>query len=281
MDKRDEEIRRSSEAEEKFEDVVKPPTEPTEIGSGAGGGSTGPGVSGITGTGAVNSTGTNVGTTSSGATGTGMLDTGTGVTGAGSAENLGGAGRGGGGAMVGGSGAGLSSAGAGTDSGSAGLGGRAGWGSNSLETPGLGAESGTPGSGQGLGPGGDAGSAARDVGEGEIHPSAGTTEGMPTRSGAGATGMDRTVTGLGGHGVHTGPGRLAEGTGATGMGAVGTSSLGREHMRDPLQSGAGNPMNELTPDDRGGSLGNAGSGTGTPESLDLGERGTPEDEGQK
>ena len=284
MDRRDEDIRRRSEAEEKFEEVVKPSTEPTEIGSGAGGGSTGPGVSGITGTGAVNSTGTDVGTTSSGATGTGMLDTGTGVTGAGSAENLGGAGRGGGGAMIGGSGAGLSGAGAGTDSGSAGLGGGgAGWGSNSVETSGLGAESGTAGGGRGLGPGGDAGSPARDVGEGEINLSAGSTEGIPMRSGGGAAGMDPTNPGIGGHGVHSGPpSRLGSGTGALGgVGPVGTSSLGREHMRDPLQSGAGNPMNELTPDDRGGGLGMAGSGTGTPESLDLGERDTPQEDGQE
>ncbi len=169
MERHDEDLRGGSEAQEKFENVAKPPTEDTDVGSGAGGGSTGPGVTGITGTGATNSTGMNTGTTSTGATGTGMLDTGTGVT--------------------------------------------------------------------------------------------------------GAAGMERTVPDIGGHGIHADPpSRLSSGTGAVGgVGPVGTSSRGREHMRDPMQSGADNPMNELTPDDRGGGIGMFGAGTGTPETQEAEE----------
>jgi len=264
MERRDEDLRGGSEAQEKFENVAKPPMEDTDVGSGAGGGSTGPGVTGITGTGATNSTGMNTGTTSTGATGTGMLDTGTGVTGAGSAENIGRSAE--------------NLAGSGNVSGPSGPtqgSGGAAWGSTNVESSnlGLGAESATPSGGQGLGPPGEAGNPARDVGEGEINPSAGTTGGMPMRSGAGAAGMERTVPGIGGHGVHAGPpSRLSSGTGAVGgAGPVGTSSLGREHMRDPMQSGADNPMNELTPDDRGGGIGMSGAGTGTPETQDAEE----------
>ena len=251
MARQDEESRPSGEAERKFQEIVKPPTEDTEIGSGGGGGSTGPGVTGIAGTGAANTTGTNVGTTSTGATGTGGLDTGTGVTGAGSAENLGGAGTIAGGATRG---------------------------STGLSPSGVGVGPGNPGPGEGPGSGDSLDRPRGEIGEGDINPSAAHTEGMPMRSGPASVGMDNTEVGPTGRAAHRSAGGLGSGTGAVGgLGAVGTSSLGPQHMRDPMESGRRNPTNELTPDDRGGAVGRAGGGTGISQTQEPGDSETTEE----
>lgn len=71
-------------------------------------------------------------------------------------------------------------------------------------------------------------------------------------------------------GSRAGTSGLGGGTGDVGgLGETGTSSGGTEHMRDPAESGRRNPMNEATPDDRGGALGMSGAGTGTPETQNA------------
>lgn len=151
----------SREAEEKFQELAHPPTEDPSIGSGGGGGSEGPGVTGIAGTGAVRSTGFNEATTSGGATGAGTLGTGSGVSGTGSADNLGntGAGQDPSEGRLAPEGASMSDAGA------------------------------TPRAGAGLGPEGSAGAAHRDVGDGDVSLGRESSQGMPMRSGPGAAGQ--------------------------------------------------------------------------------------------
>jgi len=88
-------------------------------------------------------------------------------------------------------------------------------------------------------------------------------------------GRARPTTGLTGRAAKTRT-NLATGTGNVGgLGGVGTSALGPEHMRDPMERGQGNPINELTPDDSTGGIGMSGAGTGTAESQNAEEWPNP------
>ncbi|HEX2173576.1 MAG TPA: hypothetical protein VHL09_14155 [Dehalococcoidia bacterium] len=203
MTRRDEGVRHD--AEEKFDQIVHPPTEDTDIGSGAGGGTTGPGVTGMTGTGAARNTGMNVGHSSSGATGIGALDTGSGISGTGSADTT--------------------------------------------FTPGI--------------AGADPASASMTGSAGDVRISSGAGD-LPMRGGPGAAGSNPVPTGPTGRVPRVDKGtQMGSGTGAvSGMGGVGTRSMGPQHTLDPLESAAlDDSVNTVTPDDGGGGVGMGGAGT--------------------